>query len=248
MPGFAVGKKQIWEGADKGCVMSDLDRAVESLTSLGLSKYEAEVFAALSALGEATASEVHEESGVPRSSVYDVLDRLVEKGWVEKSRSRPFRYHAEEPERAVEAIAEERRRNEEEAVESLEALGRGEGQERSAIWSLEGDRVLDRARELVASADRIRMLDGEDIAGELEPALERDADSVEVVPQGELRRLSGDGEENLEATVLIGDERVLITFEENGVRTGVWTDSPGMMRFYEYLFGRVSRGAGVPAE
>ena len=51
----------------------------ESLKSLGLTKYEALVYIALLKVAGATATEIHEISGVPRASVYRVLDRLTRK-------------------------------------------------------------------------------------------------------------------------------------------------------------------------
>ena len=57
-------------------------RVIECLKSLGLTKYEALVYIALLKLESATASEIHEISGVPRASVYTVIDQLVEKGLV----------------------------------------------------------------------------------------------------------------------------------------------------------------------
>ena len=51
----------------------------ESLKSLGLTKYEALVYIALLQASGATATEIHELSGVPRASVYPVLERLSQK-------------------------------------------------------------------------------------------------------------------------------------------------------------------------
>lgn len=49
------------------------------LKSLGLTKYEALVYIALFRVTGATPTETHEISGVPRASVYPVLDQLEEK-------------------------------------------------------------------------------------------------------------------------------------------------------------------------
>jgi len=48
----------------------------ESLKSLGLTRYEALVYIALLKNIDATATKIHEISGVPRATVYPVLDRL----------------------------------------------------------------------------------------------------------------------------------------------------------------------------
>lgn len=62
---------------------------LDSLKSLGLTKYEALVYIGLLRTAGATATEVHEISGVPRASVYPVLDRLVQKELVSVSHTTP---------------------------------------------------------------------------------------------------------------------------------------------------------------
>ena len=60
-----------------------MEKLVEALKTFGLSEYEAKVLLALIAKGELTVKEVAEFSGVPRTSVYDVIKSLMEKGLVE---------------------------------------------------------------------------------------------------------------------------------------------------------------------
>ena len=64
----------------------------ESLKSLGLTKYEALVYIGLLRVSGATATEIHEISGVPRASVYPVLDRLIQKNLVSVSHATPRRF------------------------------------------------------------------------------------------------------------------------------------------------------------
>jgi sugar-specific transcriptional regulator TrmB len=66
-------------------------RVTKCLKSLGLTIYEARVYVALLNVASATASEIHEISGVPRASVYTVIDQLLEKGLVSVSQSAPKR-------------------------------------------------------------------------------------------------------------------------------------------------------------
>lgn len=73
---------------------------IESLKSLGLTKYEALVYIGLLRMVGATATEVHEISGVPRASVYPVLDRLVQKELVSVSHTTPKRFDAVPPDQA----------------------------------------------------------------------------------------------------------------------------------------------------
>ena len=53
----------------------------ESLKSLGLTKYEALVYIALLQASGATATKIHELSGVPRASVYPVPNIFPRNNW-----------------------------------------------------------------------------------------------------------------------------------------------------------------------
>jgi sugar-specific transcriptional regulator TrmB len=76
-------------------------RVIDCLKSLGLTKYEALVYIALLKVDSATASEIYEISGVPRASVYTVIDQLLKKGLVSVSQSAPKRFAAFPPEDAI---------------------------------------------------------------------------------------------------------------------------------------------------
>ncbi|TFG27253.1 TrmB family transcriptional regulator [Candidatus Thorarchaeota archaeon] len=56
------------------------DSVVEDLTRLGLAKNEAKAFRSLVKLGKSTASKIAEDSGIPRSKVYETLESLKNLG------------------------------------------------------------------------------------------------------------------------------------------------------------------------
>lgn len=69
----------------KRCGYMQIDeRLVEGLTKIGLQKYQAQVYIAGIVLGEASAYLIAKESNVPRSKVYEVLDSLVDLGFIAK--------------------------------------------------------------------------------------------------------------------------------------------------------------------
>jgi sugar-specific transcriptional regulator TrmB len=76
---------------DESAQMSERE-AVESLRTLGLSNYEAQVFVALQRLGTGTAQAVSRVSEVPRSQVYGAADDLANRGLVEVVESSPKTY------------------------------------------------------------------------------------------------------------------------------------------------------------
>jgi len=75
---------------------------LDALKSIGLNLYERKIFVALLAKGIATAAEVSEIAGVPRSRSYDVLESLAEKGFVIVQPSKPIKYVALKPTDALE--------------------------------------------------------------------------------------------------------------------------------------------------
>jgi len=72
----------------------DLKELVETLRDLGLTNYEARVYIRLFGVSGATATEIHELSGVPRASVYSALDHLIRKNLVSISHTTPRRFRA----------------------------------------------------------------------------------------------------------------------------------------------------------
>jgi len=120
----------------------ELSNIAESLKSLGLTKYEALVYIALLKVAGATATEIHEISGVPRASVYPVLDRLIQKNLVSVSNTSPKRFDAMPPEEGINNLLTSIEANAEEAKSVLTDIFRQRvGVERGTqelIWSIYG--------------------------------------------------------------------------------------------------------------
>lgn len=84
--------KVIWNGK----------AVVEMLKDFGLSGYEARMCFVLLTLGKAKATALTKRAYVPQSKGYDVLDRLVAKGFVEQiSGEKPKKYRATSLEKVV---------------------------------------------------------------------------------------------------------------------------------------------------
>lgn len=122
--------------------MDESGPSVDRLRSLGLTKYEAMVYIALLRVADATATGIHEISGVPRASVYPVLSQLQEKGLVSISQSSPKRFAALPPAEGVGSllarIEEEAHRAQEDlsAIHKERTLAGRSSQE--LIWNLYG--------------------------------------------------------------------------------------------------------------
>ncbi len=82
--------------------MSINNKAADSLKTIGMNKYERNLWIALLARNSATAGELADISKVPRSRCYDVLESLADKGFVVLQPGKPIKYIAVQPREALE--------------------------------------------------------------------------------------------------------------------------------------------------
>jgi len=85
----------------------------------GLNVYEAKVWLALLGKGVASAGEIAELSGVPRSRTYDVLETLEKKGFAIVKLGKPVKYIGIKPKIVLEKLRNNIRKNAEEGVLAL---------------------------------------------------------------------------------------------------------------------------------
>jgi len=79
-------------------------KTLDSLKTIGLNKYERNLWAALLSRGASTAGELSDISNVPRSRCYDVLESLAERGFVVIQPGKPMKYVAINPRDALERV------------------------------------------------------------------------------------------------------------------------------------------------
>jgi predicted transcriptional regulator len=130
----------------------------ESLKSLGLTKYEALVYIGLLKVSGATATDIHEISGVPRASVYPVLDRLIQKNLVSVSHATPKRFEAVPPEDGIDHLLEMVESDAARAKKMLSRIYRDrssrERGDQELIWSIYGDdHIRSRLIDLLGHAE-----------------------------------------------------------------------------------------------
>jgi HTH-type transcriptional regulator, sugar sensing transcriptional regulator len=124
-----------------------MDSAVENLVHLGLKEYEAKIYVALTGLGEANVRRIHEVSGVPRPRVYDVLNALDEKGFIEIRQGSPLMYKAVRPDIVVSFLKKDLDTAARESVKTLDALSVDARQNYSPIWYVHSDWTIQRNLE-----------------------------------------------------------------------------------------------------
>jgi sugar-specific transcriptional regulator TrmB len=99
---------------------------VKTLSDLGLTKYEARVYLALTQRGSSTAAETARVAGIPRQRIYDVLSSLVGRGLASTRPGQVTKYVATAPDEAIDALVSDHRqqldRLEQESRRLAEAL------------------------------------------------------------------------------------------------------------------------------
>ncbi len=134
------------------------EEARSTLKEIGLTSYETRAYLTLIESGVMTASQVSERSEVPYSKVYETLNSLQKKGWIETKQGRPTKYYPKSPSEAFQAM---RLRLEDKinawkqtVVKELQPLyQRREFREKPDIWILRGDSsVLAKLQEMLEDA------------------------------------------------------------------------------------------------
>ena len=126
-------------------------RLVESLRTLGLTDYEARVYSALVALGQADAKQVYESLGASKPNVYESLKSLSARGFVLTVSAKPAVYKAAPYELVLRRLMDAHKAAEVAARDALLALERSHGGEDAAavMWTLFGDRNISNKMELL---------------------------------------------------------------------------------------------------
>lgn len=110
-------------------------QAVESLTELGLTEYEARCFIALTRLSEGTANEISQVADIPQSRVYDVAESLYQRGLVDIQESDPRKYYAVPVPMAIKQLEQEYTQSLERAREHLTSL-ESRQTETNGVWEI----------------------------------------------------------------------------------------------------------------
>lgn len=133
------------------------DGAIEELTRLGFSQYEAQAYQGLLVAGEPqTGYALAKATGMPQAKVYETLARLVRHGAAVQVSDEPARYVAAQSERFLTKLAEDFRHNLEDARRALEELnGPATAEWPHVAWRLDNeDKILDRAVDVLLHANR----------------------------------------------------------------------------------------------
>jgi len=131
------------------------EKTKKVLHELGLTEYETRAYLSLIEEGVMTASEISAHGNVPYSKIYETLNSLEKKGWIETERGRPRRYYPKSPSESLEAakfrLQDTVKSWEEAILKELQPLyERREIREKPDIWILRGEfNILAKLQEML---------------------------------------------------------------------------------------------------
>ncbi|MCX6815461.1 MAG: hypothetical protein NT120_01235, partial [Candidatus Aenigmarchaeota archaeon] len=97
------------------------NKTLDMLKTIGLNKYERNLWVGLLSRGSSTAGELSDISNVPRSRCYDVLESLADKGFIIVQPGKPMKYVAIHPKEALDRV---KKKVHQEAVEMGDKIER----------------------------------------------------------------------------------------------------------------------------
>ena len=140
--------------------MDDVQVAIDALEHLGLTEYEARCFVALTRLPHGTAKEVGQVADIPRSRVYETMERLQSKGLVEKQDGEPQVFQSVPIDTAIRMLRDEYDSYFTTLEESLHRTEPAYKETQQGVWALQShDQVSERVRILMNdAADELLLL------------------------------------------------------------------------------------------
>lgn len=126
-----------------------MDQTLLKLHQLGFSEYEAKAYITLLKYNPVTGYELSKNSGVPRSMIYQTLQRLIDKGAALSIMGQPIKYIPTNSQELLSRLRDNYNALVEDLDDKLSQLSRVE--DYSYFWNLKGYvNILDKTRQLIA--------------------------------------------------------------------------------------------------
>lgn len=128
---------------------------VEELKSIGLDEKQAKIFLASLELGPATISDISRRSKIKRSTVYNLIDPLLQQNLMSKIPQKKRVLYQAKPPRRILSLLEEKRRDFEKLLPRLESLHNSQGS-RPRVRFYEGrEGIIEAYREIFTTSKKI---------------------------------------------------------------------------------------------
>lgn len=134
----------------------------EVLKELGLSDYEAKAYTELVLLGPSNANDLSKVSNIPRSKIYEVLERLMEKQMVEVFEEKPKIFRAIDASVTIKNLLEEKEgylkniKEKAKKVISYLKIFEKKGEEIEGIWEHNSERAIEALNKLGEMLERAK--------------------------------------------------------------------------------------------
>lgn len=117
--------------------------AADRLEDIGLTKYEAKIYATLVSYGPSGVSDINRLSGIPRNKVYEMVDILVKRGIVEVQPGRPVIFRAVPPKLVIGQFLEDYNRKANEAlILLLQEEASNQDSKIENVWLMSGSQAI----------------------------------------------------------------------------------------------------------
>ncbi|EOL44650.1 transcriptional regulator [Enterococcus phoeniculicola] len=128
-----------------------METIIQIMKKYDFSEMETRVYTTLLEKGNLTGYEVSKHSGVPRSKVYNILEKLLKKNLIVVNKSEPKLYHAISADEFLEKLEKNVKNDLSYLTKNLGMIK--EKDEEEMLWKIDGvEYVLDKAEHLVKNA------------------------------------------------------------------------------------------------
>jgi len=204
-----------------------VNKLIEVLRDFKLSDYEIKVLLTLVSEGELTASEIAEKSGIPRTSVYEVVKSLEKKGFV-ICQGKPLKVRALSAEQLVKMFAKKL----EEKMKVIEKLTEIEKARKEEVVSVyRGDVVFDIIETVLRDSKRVIVA-----SLNMDEKLEKIIDSIECEKFVRKRERGG----SVVHSIIVADDKVVL-FVKHGGEVNAIVGGGEFAKFYLELLSSFMR-------
>lgn len=177
------------------------EKMLSSLQKLGLTNYGAKTYIVITNFGPVDASSIAKEANIPRTKIYDVLNKLEEEGWVNVEHGRPMLFTARDPRN----IIDERRSTLFTEMDSLISemsmmYDQQIKKEIPKVWLIHGkDNITSKSLDMVSKAKKSVMMLGDIYFPEeveslksIIPKAKRNSISFRIIASGVIKTSEGE--------------------------------------------------------
>ncbi|MGB9979733.1 TrmB family transcriptional regulator [Methanobacterium sp.] len=139
------------------------EKMLSSLQKLGLTNYSAKTYIVITNFGPIDAASIAREANIPRTKIYDVLNKLEADGWINVEQGRPMLFTAQDPR----GIIDERRSNLFTEIDSLLSemsmmYDQQIKKEIPKVWLIHGkDNITAKSLDMISKAKKSVLMTGD---------------------------------------------------------------------------------------